>query len=234
MTEPEQRHIVSGFVFELSKVSTLAVRRRMLGHLVNVNPDLGARAAAGLGMTGQAEPIKPARPLVEMKPSPALSLIAKAPKTLEGRKVGVLVTDGTDAAFVQALKAAVGKAGAQLQVVAPKVSGVKVKGAARLDADHQLAGGPSIFFDAVVVAPSADGAAGLAHDAAAVDWIRDAFGHLKVIGLFHEALPLFERAGLQPDDGVIVLDSPKDIGAFITAAKNGRVWDRERLVRPPL
>ena len=33
MTEPEQRHIVSAFTFELSKVETLAVRRRMLGHL---------------------------------------------------------------------------------------------------------------------------------------------------------------------------------------------------------
>jgi len=171
---------------------------------------------------------------VEMKPSPALSLIAKAQKTLEGRKVGVLVTDGTDAAFVQALKVAVEKAGATLQVVAPKVGGVKVKGATRLDADHQLAGGPSIFFDAVVVAPSADGAADLEHDAAAIDWIRDAFGHLKVIGLSREALPLFERAGLQTDDGVVVLGGPKDIGAFITAARNGRVWDRERVVRPPL
>jgi catalase len=234
MTEPEQRHIVSAFVFELSKVSTLAVRRRMLGHLMNIHPDLSTRVAAGMGMEGQADTIKPARPLVDMKPSPALSLIAKAPKTLDGRKVGVLVTDGSDGALVQALKAAVEKAGAQLQVVAPKVGGAKVTGGAKLAADHQLAGGPSIFFDAVVVAPSAEGTAALLSDAAAIDWVRDAFGHLKVIGVVDAAKPLLDRAGVKADGGVVAIQGPKDVAAFITAAKNGRVWDREPQVRPAL
>ena len=234
MTEPEQRHIVSAFVFELSKVSTVAVRRRMLGHLMNINPDLGRRVASGMGMEGQAETIKPARPPVDMKPSPALSLIAKAPKTLEGRKVGVLVTDGSDGALIQALKAAVEKAGAQLQVVAPKVAGAKMKGGAALAADHQLAGGPSIFFDAVVVAPSTTGAEALQADAAAVDWVRDAFGHLKVIGVVDAARPLLERAGVAPDEGVVAIRGVKDVAAFITAAKNGRVWDREPSVRPAM
>ena len=66
-----------------------------------------------------------------MKPSPALSLIKKAPKTLEGRKVGVLVTDGSDPAFVAALRTAVEKAGARLQVVAPKIGGARKAKAAR-------------------------------------------------------------------------------------------------------
>jgi len=234
MTEPEQRHIVSAFVFELSKVSTVAVRRRMLGHLANVNSELGARVADGMGMAGQAEAITPARPSVDMKPSPALSLIAKAPKTLEGRKVGVLVTDGSYGALVQALRAAVEKAGAQLQVVAPKVGGVVLKGRARLAADHQLAGGPSIIFDAVAVVPSPEGAATLEHDAAAIDWLRDAFGHLKVIGVGDAAQPLLDRAGVKPDKGVVALRGAKDVAAFVSAAKNGRVWDREPSVRPAM
>jgi catalase len=111
---------------------------------------------------------------------------------------------------------------------------VNVKGGTRLDADHQLAGGPSIFFDAVVVAPSDNGAADLEHDAAAIDWIRDAFGHLKVIGVLEPGRRLFARAGLEADGGVIALSGAKDIAAFITAAKNGRVWEREPSVRPPL
>jgi catalase len=234
MTEPEQRHIVSAFVFELSKVSTLAVRRRMLGHLMNVDSALGTRVAAGLGMEGQAETITPARPLVDMKPSPALSIIGKAPKTLEGRKVGVLVTDGSDGALVQTLKTAVEKAGARLEVVAPKVGGARLKGGARLPADHQLAGGPSIFFDAVVLAPSPEGSGALASDAAAIDWVRDAFGHLKVIGAVDAARPLLDRAGVKPDDGVIAIQGPRDVAGFVTAAKNGRVWGREPSLRPPL
>jgi len=99
-------------------------------------------------------------------------------------------------------------------------------------ADHQVAGGPSILFDAVVVAPSADGAGALGRDAAAIDWIRDAFAHLKVIGVVPHARPLLDRAGVSPDEGVITIGGPKDVTGFIAAAKNGRVWDREPKVRP--
>ena len=159
MSEPEQRHIVNAFTFELSKVSIVGIRQRMLGHLANIDRELCDRVEEGLGMEGEAEQIKPARPPIDMKPSPALSLVKKAKKTLEGRKVGVLVTDGTDPALVASLRAAVEKAGARMQVVAPKIGGAAGKGGKRIAADHQLAGGPSILFDAVVVAPSEDGAA---------------------------------------------------------------------------
>ena len=234
MTAPEQRHIVGAFVFELSKVATVAVRRRVLGHLSNVNADLQNRVATGLGMEGQADRITPARPLVDMAPSPALSLIAKARKTLEGRTVGVLVTDGTDATIVHALRTSVEKAGATLQIVAPKIGGVTLRGGVHLDADHHVAGGPSVLFDAVVVAPSADGADALARDASAIDWIRDAYGHLKVMGVVTAAQALVERAGVSVDDGVVDIRSAKDVSAFIAAAKNGRIWARESVVRPPL
>jgi len=233
MSEPEQRHIVNAFTFELSKVSRVPIRQRMLGHLANIDRELCDRVEEGLGMEGQAESITPARPAIDMKPSPALSLVLKAPKTLEGRKVGVLVTDGTDAAFVTALRTAVEQAGARLQVVAPKIGGAAAKGGKRIEADHQLAGGPSIFFDAVVVAASADGAAMLEREAAAIDWIRDAYGHLKVIGVVDAAAPLLERAGVDPDAGVVTMEGTKGISAFITAAKNGRVWDREPTLRSP-
>jgi catalase len=233
MSGPEQRHIVNAFTFELSKVSRANIRQRMLGHLKHVDADLSARVEEGLGMQGQAEQIAPARAPLDMAPSPALSLVLKAPKTLEGRKVGVLVTDGTDPGFVAALRTAVEKAGARLEIVAPKIGGARGKGGKTIDADHQLAGGPSIFFDAVVVAASEDGALMLEKEAAAVDWIRDAFGHLKVIGVLDTALGLAEEAGVEEDEGVVEMDGAGDIATFIKAAKNGRVWDREPRLRTP-
>ena len=93
-------------------------------------------------------------------------------------------------------------------------------------ADHQLAGGPSVLFDAVVVAASAPGAEKLQKEAAAVDWLRDAFGHLKVIGMVETAAPLLTAAGIQPDAGVVTIGKAK-VQAFIDAAKGGRIWDRE-------
>ena len=129
-----------------------------------------------------------------------------------------------------ALRTAVHKAGAVLEVVAPKIGGVKT-GRQTIVPDHQLAGGPSVLFDAVVVAASADGAAALAREAAAIDWLRDAYGHLKAIGITASASQLLQRAGLEADEGVITLDAPATLAAFITAAEQGRFWEREPRVR---
>jgi len=233
MSEPEQRHMVAALGFELGLVETIDIRRRMLGHLNVIDPQLGARVARVLGMEGQAETITPARQPVDMDESPTLSLIKKHVPTLKGRKVGVLVSDGSDPALVDALRAAVQKAGARLMVVAPKIGGAKSKGGGLLEADKALPAGPSIFFDAVVVAVSAAGAKQLAEEAEGVDWVRNAFGHLKVIGRVPESEPLFAAAGVEPDAGVIDISSPKGLTAFINAAKQGRLWEREPTLRNP-
>jgi catalase len=184
-------------------------------------------------MEGQAERIQPARQPIDLKPSPALSLVQKAPRTLEGRTVAVLVSDGADGALVGALRAAVEKAGARFAVVAPKIGGAKAADGKRIDADHALAGAPSIFFDAVAVCVSADGGEELAEEAAAVNWVRDAFGHLKVIGFTKTASPLFEAAGVHADEGLVAVDGGKGVAGFIAAAKLLRIWEREPTLRSP-
>jgi catalase len=164
-----------------------------------------------------------------MDPSPALSIVRKAPKTLAGRKVGVLVSAGSDRTLVERLRAAVDKEGGRLEVVAPEIGGAAGNHNGKaIGADHALAAAPSILFDAVVVAAGGEGARRLAEHPSAIDWVRDAFAHLKVIGHVAGALPLLERAGIEMDDAVIGLDRPKDVGRFISAAKAGRNWDRER------
>ncbi|HZL18569.1 MAG TPA: hypothetical protein VFG23_12575 [Polyangia bacterium] len=99
--------------------------------------------------------------------------------------------------------------------------------------DHALAAAPSILFDAVIVALSAEAATALAHEAAAVDWLRDAFGHLKVIGHVATAAPLLARAGIEPDVGIIPLEGARSTAAFVAAAKGARIWDREPKLRSP-
>jgi catalase len=230
MTEPEQRHIVNAFTFELGKVETVAIRRRMLGHLSIIDDQLGARVADKLGMAGQAERITPARAPIDMDPSPALSMVGKARPTLAGRKVGILVADGTDRTLLDRLREGIEKEGGRVEVVAPKIAGTKGGDGKPIDADHVLGGGPSIFFDAVVVAVTGDGAQRLAEHPNAVDWVRDAFGHLKVIGHVPGAAPLIGRAGVAVDEGVIAIGGPKDVTAFVTAAKGPRIWKRERTV----
>ncbi len=232
MTPTERTHIANAFTFELSKVETIAIRTRMLGHLNVIEPELGARVADAMGMAGQADAITPARPVMELAPSPALSILGKAPATIDGRKIGVLIADGFDAAVVARVRAAAEAEGATVEIVAPKIGGAAAADGKKLAADHTISGGPSVIFDAVVVAPGAAAVPDLLADASAIDWVRDAFGHCKVIGVVAAAQPLLDRAGVVSDAGVIPLDA-KSVPAYITAAKAGRIWSREPTLRGP-
>ena len=92
-----------------------------------------------------------------------------------------------------------------------------------------------VLFDAVAVLPSAEGGAQLALEAAAVNFVRDAFGHLKVIAYLPTAAPLFVKGGLSDatpdsDPGLVALPSAS-LEDFVTKAAQGRVWGREPQVR---
>jgi catalase len=235
LAESEQRHIASAFAFELGKVETMAIRTRMLGHLMLTDLDLGTTVETALGMEGKADKITPARQPIDVDPSPALSMIKKAPNTLQGRRVGVLVSDGVPAALLKGLVTAIEEEGAKTAIIAPKIGGVTDDGGKPLVAQHALSAAPSVFFDAVVLALSEDGAAQLATEAAAIDFVRDAFGHLKIIGHTAGAAALLKAASVadQADDGVVVLRGSGDAKSFIVAAKRHRVWDREPKLRSP-
>ncbi len=232
--ETEQKHIISAFAFELAKVQTKAIRTRMLGHLAIVDKKLHDGVATELGMdAGAGDEIKPAVAPRDLPASPALSILGKKQDTLMGRKIGVLIGAGFDAARLAELRESAKSEKAALAVIAPKVGGAKDAAGKMVEADMALSGTPSVLFDTVVVLVGKESGGALASNAAAVDWVRDAYGHCKVIGYSAEAKPLFDAAGVKVDDGVIDLGSAKGAAAFVGVAKGGRIWAREAVVRMP-
>jgi catalase len=226
-TDIEQAHLASALVFELSKCSFDHVRARVLANLQNVDPDLAARVAFGLNAE-LPTPSTPAAEPYDMDPSPALRIVGKYPDSLMGRSVGILVTDGADGAIVGAVRKAVEAEGASVKIVAPRIGGVKLRGGKVLAVDGQLAGTPSVIFDAVALVTSDEGCAQLIGDSAAIDFVHNAFVHLKAIGFTAEAQPLLDKASVAPDAGIVDLRSGTD--AFIPLART-RQWDREPKVR---
>ncbi len=221
----EQAHLASALVFELSKVAVEAIRLRMLGNLVNVDQELAQRVADGLAMTlPKANPA--AVEVQDFDLSPALRIVKgdREPATLKGRTVGILIADGSEPSAVDTLLEQIKAEGGVAKIIAPKVGGAKMKGGAILKADGQLAGTPSVMVDAIAVVLSDVGCDMLLKDSAAVQFVMDAFGHLKAIGHTAEAKPLLDKAGVQADEGVVSLD------AFVAAAAQ-RYWDREPKVR---
>lgn len=224
---PEQAHLASALVFELSKVETAKVRERMVGHLVHIDAALAQRVADGLGMDGVPPAPPAAVPPAQMPPAPEVRIIGRMRETLEGRCVGILIDDGSDAAALAALRKAAESAGATVKIVAPKLGGAVLSNGKKQPADGQLAGTPSVVFDAVAVLLGEAAGKKLAKESAAVDFVAFAWAHLKAIAHDAGAAPLLKAGNVGKDAGIV---DAADTKGFIAAART-RQWAREPKVR---
>ena len=231
-TPIEQKHIGDALVFELSKVERPDIRSRMLSHLMHIDDGLADTVANGLGLPLPEKAKAAVTPKADLPPSDALSIVKNGPDNFAGRKLGLLVSDGADAALVKALMDAVKAADALCEVIAPKIGGATLSDGALLPAQQKIDGGPSVLYDAVAVIVSDEGAALLSKDAPSKDFVADAFAHCKFMGLSPEAKPLLVKAGIAEDldDGCLGLKSADDAKAFVAALGPLRFWDRESKV----
>jgi catalase len=227
-TPVEQDHIVAAYVFELGKCEIPAIRERMVANLRNVDESLAARVADGLGMPLPAAS-EPAAPVVETEVSPALSILANAKETFEGRKLGLLVGDGADAGALKRLTKAVEKAGGVVEVIAAKVGGATLSDGSTLVAKQAVAGAPSVLYDTVAIVAGDKGGATLADEPAARDFLTDAFTHYKVIALGGATDALVAATGLDGklDEACLPVGTAAETTAYIARIAGTRHWERD-------
>jgi catalase len=233
-TPPEARHIAAALTFELSKVENPVIRERMVSHLLNIDETLAAAVAQKLGIRSMPKPADAAVPTrQDLQPSAALSIVENGPKRFEGRKLGILVTDGVDAKLLKALIAAMTKEKADFELIAPKVGGVRASDGSLVKAHHMIDGGPSVLFDAVALLTSTTGVDDLVKEATARDFVADAFQHCKYIGYHGSAMPLLAKAGVADalDEGVVSLTGDDGLSVFVAGLGKLRVWGREPSVK---
>jgi len=227
LEKPEQAHLASALVFELSKVETLKVRVRTVSHLRNIDESLARRVADGLALGDLPDAAPTATPAQDMPAVPEVRIIGRTKDTLQGRCIGILFDEGSDAGLIASLRKAAQKAGADVKLVAPKVGGATLSDGKRQAADGQLAGTPSAVFDAVAVVLSAEGARALAKEAAAVEFVSHAWAHLKAIASDAGGQALLKAARVDKDAGTVEAEDTK---AFLAAAAT-RQWAREPKLR---
>jgi catalase len=227
----EQLHMANALIFELSKVEKVSIRVKLVAHLLNIDKTLAQRVADGLGMKNLPAAETPAMPVnKKLKPSPALSIIDNPlPKTFEGRKLGILLTDGADAALYKEFVSASKKMNFDIEFTVPQVGGVKLSDGKHVPGNHNLAGGPSVIFDAVVLLVAEKTVAQLAKNPAVRDFVSDAFAHFKFIAYAPPAKTLFQKFGLYQDldKGCFKLDSKKHVKEFLASCVEMRFWQRE-------
>jgi len=219
LSEIERDHEVGAFAFELSKVADPGIVTRMLANLANVNVDFAAGVALQLGVPAPA-----GAPSEDVGASPALSLAPVASGSVAGRVVGVLVTDGVDAAGVSTLRNALGAAGVSMHVIAPHGGSVKGRGRTGVSADATVFNTDSVVYDALVVA----GGSGPL-DAKSATMLQDAYRHHKTLAAWGSGVDALVAAMIDVDAaGVVTGDRAAKAfaGSLVEALGWHRHWER--------
>jgi catalase len=219
LTPLEQAHIVEAFTFELGKVYEQAIKERELSVLANVDADLCAHVAAGLGL-----PAPKGTPVQDGLLSGALSQIVTTPGPVAGRKVGIIADAGSDLAGVNQLIRALARVGVTGLVVAP-IGGILKAGRQSVVVERTLLTARSIEFDAIVVA----GGTTPTNDIKLVVLLQEANRHCKGIAAWGDGATLLELAGIATDGaGVSVSDAAGKpfADALIVTLGLHRAWDR--------
>ncbi|MEO5567725.1 MAG: catalase [Gemmatimonadaceae bacterium] len=228
-TDWEKNHIVGAFRFELSKLTVPAIRERMVASLRNVDEDLAAQVAEGLGLD-LPDPLprvleNPPKP--EVTRSPTLSLTARPGSVgVRGRKVAILVADGVEGGALLSLHAALTEAGAVPRFVGPRL-GTYSTGARSIEADASMENSPSVLFDGLILPDGEKGVKALERDGHTMEFVNNQFRHAKTImaiGVSQRLLP-----GKRADGGLIMAGAGEKglADRFMNALAKHRHYERE-------
>ncbi|MFF2567370.1 catalase [Streptomyces sp. NPDC058084] len=235
MSPVEREHIIAAYTFELSKCYEQAIKERTLAVLANIDPELCAQVAAGLGLAAPAA----TEPLADVTPSPRLSQVG-ATWPLDGRVVGIVTDQAVDTTGVRAVREAVLDAG-MVPLVVAAAGGVLGKGGDPVTVQRTFATARSVEFDALVFlgAPQAGADAYGARDAKAgapgqaigdprvLTLLTEAYRHGKALAGWDGAEALFEAAGISAGEpGVILSDGPQAVPQLLELLATHRVWER--------
>ncbi|MFG1807632.1 catalase [Streptomyces sp. NPDC049040] len=238
MTPTEREHIVAAYAFELNKCWEQAVKERALLVLANIDGDLCAQVAAGLGLPAPEATVA----LADPQPSPALSQLGGR-WPVDGRVVGIVTAGGADLADVRQVRRAALDAG-MVPLVVAAAGGTLDQDGDPVTVQRTFATARSTEFDAIVIAgapvPGADayGArdAKVDDDAAATTGldprvlllVTEAYRHGKALGVWADGADILEAAGIAPEaPGVVTATDPgAALDALTELLTRHRVWDR--------
>ena len=238
-TAPEQNHIIAAFRFELTRIQVPAIRQRVVSLLVNVNSELAQGVANGLGIAlPPAMPLASNLPIPTFAPSPALSLLSRPGVTgITTRRVAILVGHGVEALAAEAIYNDLVTEGAVPRIVSCQLGKVATEAGNTLDVEISFEAGPSVLYDAVIVADGENSVQQLMKDAHAVDFVRQQYHHCKpilVIGAGEKLLAKSDVSLTLPDGSadptIFTADKStvkKTMAAFKTALGSHRSFVRE-------
>lgn len=256
-SDPEKSHIIEAFSFELGKVQSNDVRRRMLGILSMVDKSLAAAVAFALRLSVPEDPELPMNRSIPADADPAdydpiivegsltasfaLSMANSPKDSIKTRKIAFLAADGVDSNSLNSVKTALEAEGAIVEVIAPRLNYILSTTDEEIHVHHSFLTAASVLYDAVYVPGGTNSVATVEADADAVHFLNEAFKHCKAIAADAGAMQVIEStyfarkipADFSDDsvllDGIVISDDTAKLAKqFITAIAQHRFWEREK------
>src|SRR5690606_25787922 len=166
-SDAEKKQITEAFQFELGKVETQEVQKRMVGLLTQVDKELAKNIADKLGFevpSGPEPPVQRGVPADEdpadygqievtqaVKVDKSLSMDAIGKKGITTRKIAFLCADGVDGKSLDNMKTALTAQGAMVKILAPHGGTIKTAEGTEVKVDHDYATTASVLYDAVFI-----------------------------------------------------------------------------------
>uniref|UniRef100_UPI001124ED20 catalase n=1 Tax=Arthrobacter globiformis TaxID=1665 RepID=UPI001124ED20 len=236
LTPVEQDHVIQAYTFELGKCYEKPVRERQLLALANIDAELCAAVARGLGMPAP----EATENVPEAQPSPALSQLGKT-WPVAGRVVGIVADESSDLEALRDARKALDDAGILPLVIAPSGGTLGGEADGGIPVQRTYLTARSTEFDAVILAGSAApaddaeqgldakaGEPGASLDPRVVLLLSEAFRHAKAIGAWGSGAAGVDAASI-PDDaaGVVLGDSAGQVVPQIQELLAAhRAWER--------
>ena len=254
MSEPEQRHIIAAARFELGKVESMDVRKRMVEGFANVDVGFARAVAEGIGVPPPAGPglVQKAKTAVahavstkrSVDKSPALSMAGTVKDTIKTRKVAILAAEGVSFAELDGVRTALIAGGAVPVVVSTQLGEIQTDSGKAVKVDETFATTASVLHDAVYVPGGKAGVDRLAKLGDAVEFVHEAWKHAKAIGASGDGVEILRASrmlGVSFADpsgpgkpissvGVVTIAGAPQFGdfirSFVEAIAAHRHWDR--------
>jgi len=232
----EQDHVIQAYTFELGKCYEKAIRERQLLALANIDAELCAAVAKGLGMPAP----EATEQVADAALSPALSQIGGT-WPVKGRVVGIVADASSDLETVRTARDALDAAGIVPLIIAPSGGFLGADGDGGVAVQRTYLTARSTEFDAVLMAGSAQPAAdaepgldakagepGTSVDPRVVLLVSESFRHAKAIGGWGTGAAVVDGAAIpEGAPGVVLGDSAEDVVSQITELlASHRAWER--------
>ncbi|MDX9871604.1 MAG: catalase [Clostridia bacterium] len=187
MSPAEKEHIIDAFHFEVGSVKNKNIKQKVADMFANVDPELAAQIASGIGVNPPAQPEQ--KNPAGMAASPALSQ-ENTVKSAKTRKVAILVENGFCPQAYATMTAALSAAGAAFETVSCTLAPLTDKEGGTLEPYKSLTTAGSLLYDGVFVPGGADSINSLQANVDARAFINEALQHAKTIGATNEAADL--------------------------------------------